>query len=64
LTAPAVSAGATALISVEPTNVTELDAVPPNFTVAPPTIPVPVIVTVLPPAVEPVSGETLGPVDK
>jgi hypothetical protein len=41
------------------TNVTVADAVAPNFTLAPGTNPVPVIVTVFPPAVRPASGVIL-----
>jgi hypothetical protein len=45
-TKPAASAGATAVSSVELTNVTELAATAPKFTLAPLTNPVPAIVTV------------------
>ena len=58
-TVPAFSVGATALSWVGETNVTVADAVAPNFTLAPGTNPVPVIVTVFPPAVEPASGVIL-----
>jgi hypothetical protein len=45
-----------ALSCVAETNVTVVDAVVPNFTVAPETKLVPVIVTAVPPAVGPVLG--------
>jgi hypothetical protein len=63
-TVPADSAGETAVNCVEETNVTPVAAVEPNVTLASGTNPVPVIVTVVPPAVGPASGlrpVTVGP---
>ncbi len=57
-TAPAACAGVVALICVALTTVTPLAEDPPNVTVAGPTKPVPVIVTDVPPAVEPLVGAT------
>ena len=58
-TAPAVPAGVVAVICVALTTVTLVAAVVPNVTVAPVAKFVPVIVTAVPPAVEPLFGETL-----
>src|ERR1700747_1889507 len=58
-TKPAACAGATALSWVADTNVTKVDAVAPNFTLAPDTKLVPLIVTVLAPVVGPAIGLTL-----
>src|SRR5205807_2291967 len=57
-TVPADPAGETAVSFVALTNVTEVPAFAPNLTVAPLTNPVPVIVTVVPPAVGPADGLT------
>ena len=51
-------AGAVTVILVEDETVTEVPAIVPNFTVAPVTKPVPVIVTDVPPAVGPALGLT------
>jgi hypothetical protein len=60
LTTPGLlAAGTSALSCVTEANVTELEALAPNLTLAPGTNPVPVIVTVFPPAVEPASGVIL-----
>jgi hypothetical protein len=59
VTAPAPCAGVVAVILVLLTTTTLVAAVPPNVTVAPAAKFVPVIVTAVPPAVEPVFGETL-----
>jgi hypothetical protein len=56
LTAPAVCAGVVAVIDVLPTTVAAVAAVPPRLTVAPARKPVPVMVTAVPPFVEPVFG--------
>jgi len=56
-TAPAAWAGVVAVIDVLLTTVTLVAAVPPNVTVAPETKLVPVIVTAVPPLVEPELGE-------
>jgi hypothetical protein len=56
-TVPALSAGVTALICVELTTVTTVATTLPNVTVAPAWKAVPVIVTVVPPAVAPDAGE-------
>ena len=58
LAVPAEPAGVTAVIEVELTNTTLVAAEPPTVTVAPDTNPVPVIVTAVPPAVEPLTGDT------
>jgi hypothetical protein len=58
-TAPAVLAGVVAVIDVLLTTTTLVAAVLPNFTVAPATKLVPVIVTAVPPAVDPLLGLTL-----
>ena len=56
-TAPAPCAPVTAVIDVEETTTTEVAGEPPRATVAPAAKPVPVIVTGVPPAVEPEAGE-------
>ena len=58
-TAPAACAGAVAVNCVADTNVTAGDAVLPKLTIAPGTKPVPLTVTMFPPAVEPAFGTTL-----
>jgi hypothetical protein len=58
LTVPAACAGAVAFNSVADTNVTNDAAAVPNFTVAPGTNPLPIIVTAVPPAVDPERGLT------
>jgi hypothetical protein len=58
-TTPEACAGATAFKRVADTNVTDPDAVEPNFTLAPDTKLAPLIVTVFPPAVEPAFRATL-----
>ena len=58
LTAPAAWAGVVAVSCVELTNVTPVAAMPPKVTVAPETKFVHVIVTKVPPPVEPVFGLT------
>lgn len=57
--APAVPAGVVAVMLVLLTTVTPVAAVPPNVTVAPAAKFVPVIVTAVPPAVDPLFGLTL-----
>ena len=59
VTAPALPAGVVAVIVVLLTTTTLVAAVPPNFTVAPEAKFVPVIVTAVPPAVDPLFGLTL-----
>src|SRR4029077_17837065 len=59
VTAPAACAGVVAVICVPLTTTTFVAAVPPNVTVAPAAKFVPVIVTAVPPAVDPLFGETL-----
>jgi hypothetical protein len=59
VTAPALPAGVVAVICVALTTTTLVAAVPPNVAVAPATKFVPVIVTAVPPAVEPLFGDTL-----
>jgi hypothetical protein len=59
VTAPALPAGVVAVMVVLFTTTTFVAAVPPNVTVAPVVKFVPVIVTAVPPAVDPVFGETL-----
>jgi hypothetical protein len=59
VTAPAACAGVVAVIEVLLTTTTLLAAVPPNVTVAPLAKFVPVIVTAVPPDVDPVLGDTL-----
>lgn len=56
-TAPAVCAGVVAVIEVLLTTFTFVAAAPPNVTFAPAKNPVPVIVTEVPPLVEPETGE-------
>ena len=56
--APTAPVGVTAVNDVELTNTTLVAAEPPTVTVAPDTNPVPVIVTAVPPAVEPLTGDT------
>lgn len=56
--APTTPAGVTALNDVALTHTTLVAADPPTVTVAPDTNPVPVIVTTVPPAVEPLTGDT------
>jgi hypothetical protein len=58
VTAPALPAGVVAVICVPLTTTTLLAAVPPNITVAPAAKFVPVIVTAVPPVVDPVFGDT------
>ena len=53
-----LAAGVTAVIVVLLTTVTDVAGCVPNFTVAPETKPVPVIVTCVPPNLHPVDGET------
>ena len=57
-TVPALAAGDTAVIDVELLTVKLLAAVPPKLTPVAPVSPVPVIVTVVPPAAGPWAGET------
>jgi hypothetical protein len=57
LTVPGEPAGVVAVIWVELTTVTAVAAALPKVTVAPDAKPVPVRVTALPPAVEPLAGE-------
>ena len=59
VTAPAACAGVVAVIVVPFVTTTFVAAVPPNVTVAPETKFVPVIVTAVPPPVDPVFGTTL-----
>jgi hypothetical protein len=59
VTAPVVPAGVVAVICVPLTTTTLLAAALPNVTVAPATKFVPVTVTAVPPAVEPLLGLTL-----
>ena len=59
VTASAACAGVVAVIVVPFTTTTLVAAVPPNVTVAPAAKFVPVIVTAVPPAVEPLLGATL-----
>ena len=59
VTAPALPAGVVAVICVPLTTTTFVAAAPPNVTVAPAAKFVPVIVTAVPPAVDPLFGETL-----
>jgi len=62
VTAPALPAGVVAVICVLLTTVTLVAAVPPNVTVAPDAKFVPVIVTAVPPALDPLFGDTLATV--
>jgi len=57
LAVPTVPAGVTAVIEVEDTTVTEVAAAPPMVTPVAPVKLVPVIVTLVPPAVGPELGE-------
>ncbi|MGA2698178.1 MAG: hypothetical protein ABSE74_00860 [Methanoregula sp.] len=59
LAAPAVPAGVIAVIEVELTTPKLVAATPPNVTAVVPVKPLPVIITNVPPAVEPIAGETL-----
>ena len=59
VTAPAACAGVVAVIDVLLTTTTFVAAVPPNITVAPAAKLVPVIVTAVPPPVDPIFGDTL-----
>ena len=59
VTAPALPAGVVAVIEVLFTTTTLVAAVPPNVTVAPEAKFVPVIVTAVPPATDPLFGDTL-----
>jgi hypothetical protein len=59
VTAPALPAGAVAVICVALTTTTLVAAAAPNVTVAPVAKFVPVIVTAVPPAVDPLFGDTL-----
>ena len=59
VTAPAASAGVVAVICVPLTTTTFVAAALPNVTVAPVAKFVPVIVTAVPPAVDPLFGDTL-----
>jgi hypothetical protein len=63
VTAPALPAGVVAVISVPLTTTTLVAAVPPNAAVAPAAKFAPVIVTAVPPAVDPLFGDTLLTVD-
>ena len=58
-TAPAVPAGVTMVIDVSLTTVSEVPAFPPKVTDVAPVNRTPVIVTVVPPAVDPVAGRML-----
>ena len=59
VTAPAYPAGVVAVIDVPLTTTTLVAAALPNVTVAPATKLVPVMVTAVPPAVDPLPGLTL-----
>jgi hypothetical protein len=59
VTAPALPAGVVAVIVVLFTTTTLVAAAPPKATVAPEAKFVPVIVTAIPPAVDPLFGDTL-----
>jgi hypothetical protein len=59
VTAPALPAGVVAVIVVPFTTTTLVAEVPPNVTPAPAAKFVPVIVTAVPPAVDPLFGDTL-----
>ena len=59
VTAPALPAGVVAVMVVPFTTTTLVAAVPPNVTIAPVAKFVPVMVTAVPPPVDPVFGETL-----
>jgi hypothetical protein len=56
-TVPADSAGEVAVIEVDELKVTAVAATEPNFTVAPDAKPVPVMVTAVPPEVDPDVGD-------
>jgi hypothetical protein len=58
VTAPAAPAGVVAVIDVLLTTVTPVAATPPKVTVAPAAKLVPVMVMAVPPAVEPLLGDT------
>ena len=62
VTAPTLPAGVVAVICVPLTTTTFVAAAPPNVTVAPAAKFVPVIETAVPPAVDPLFGETLSTV--
>ena len=62
LTAPALPAGVVAVMLVELSTVTLVAAVPPRVTAVAPVKLVPVMVMVVPPAVEPLVGEILATV--
>ena len=57
-TVPAEPAGVVAVMLVALLTVTEVEATPPKVTFAPARNPVPVSVTVVPPAAAPLAGET------
>ncbi len=57
LAEPAAPAGEVAVIEVDELTVTPVAGLPPKLTVAPLTKPVPVIVTAVPPAIEPPDGD-------
>jgi hypothetical protein len=59
VTAPTACAGVVAVIEVLLTTTTFVAAVPPNVTVAPEAKLVPVIVTAVPPSIDPLLGLTL-----
>jgi hypothetical protein len=59
VTAPALPAGVVAVIEVLLTTVTFVAAVEPNTTVSPEAKLVPVMVTAVPPAIDPLFGLTL-----
>ena len=59
VTAPALPAGVVAVMVVLFTTTTLVAAAPPNVTVAPAAKFVPVIVTAVPPVVDPLLGDTL-----
>jgi hypothetical protein len=62
LTVPAEPAGVSAVIWVAPMKVTAVELAPPKLTVAPLWKFVPLIVTAVPPDVDPVAGEMLATV--
>ena len=57
LTAPAACAGVVAVIETLLTNVTAVAGVPPKLTVAPDWKPVPAMLTLVPPAIVPDTGD-------
>ena len=59
VTAPTLPAGVVAVMLVPLATTMFVAAFPPNVTVAPEAKPVPVIVTLVPPAVGPLFGDTL-----